>query len=356
MKRLKNILNPLAIYYILALYVLATFGWWTVLHFKNVERIKQLGIEKDLIMYEKEGLKREFVQEAPHFESILEETQSKRFMIVGEGIVFLLILLLGSYQVISGFKKEIALNRQQRNFLLSITHELKSPIAGIQLALDTISRRPGLPEDRRNRLLHNSMKDTERLKSLVENILMAAKIENRSITFAYQEVSLSKLVYEIANKIKEVAGQNCVINVYVQPDIYVEGDRTALTSMIVNLVENAIKYTPKNAEIDVSLSCQDNKIQFIVADNGIGISQADKSRIFTKFYRVGNENTRKTKGTGLGLFLVKQLTDFHKGTIDVTDNIPKGTVFRITLPGEVINDASLYEEDTDVATGAIKMA
>ena len=112
----------------------------------------------------------------------------------------------------------------------------------------------------------------------------------------------------------------------------IEADRLGLTSVILNLLENAVKYTPDSPKIEVVLDRVEDIVSLAVADNGIGISDKDKRQIFEKFYRVGNEDTRRTKGTGLGLFIVKEIVKSHEGQISVLDNQPKGTIFRIQLP------------------------
>jgi signal transduction histidine kinase len=120
-----------------------------------------------------------------------------------------------------------------------------------------------------------------------------------------------------------------VIKANIEPLIFLNGDKFALTSVLTNLIENAIKYSPPCAEIKISLKQKGDQISFIVADSGIGIDDQEKSRIFEKFYRVGSEETRKTKGTGLGLFIVKQVLDKHQATIKVKNNNPSGTIFEV---------------------------
>jgi signal transduction histidine kinase len=120
-----------------------------------------------------------------------------------------------------------------------------------------------------------------------------------------------------------------VIKTSVQPFIFLNGDKFALTSVVTNLIENAVKYSPPCEEVKVSLKQKGDQIYFIVADLGIGINDQEKSRIFEKFYRVGSEETRKTKGTGLGLFIVKQVLDKHQALIKVRNNNPSGTIFEV---------------------------
>ena len=256
-------------------------------------------------------------------------------MIIGEALVFFIILFFGSYKIHAGLRRDAEISNQQRNFLLSITHELKSPIAGIKLSLQTLYNRQ-LERTPQLRLLSNSIKDTERLQNLVENILLAAKLEtDQGNLLVNDEINLSNLIEDTVQKFSTNFNLSDRIVTSISSDIYVHGDAIALVSMITNLLENAVKYSAAQVPIQVSLQYSVNKMaQIVVADQGIGIADTEKKKIFTKFYRIGNEDTRKTKGTGLGLFIIKQLVELHHGSIEVTDNTPNGTIFTIELPCE----------------------
>lgn len=336
MVNLKQLSRPLVLLYFLVAYVLICFGVWTGYQITSLNKAFDAVIEKERTVYKYEGLNPDKVFESPTYKEEESKYRSTLAFILFQGGIFIIIFMAATYYLHTGFNYEIMLNRQQRNFLLSITHELKSPIAGIKLGLETLHKRGTLDRDVQKRLINNSMKDAERLQGLVENLLMAAKIDNQSMTPAEDEVNLSYLVTENVNKIKETIAQGRVIDVAILPHVYVQGDRSALISIVVNLVENALKYSPATMPIEVSLQANGNTAMLKVADLGSGIPDKEKPKIFKKFYRIGNEDTRKTKGTGLGLFLVKQLTALHKGTIRVTDNQPHGSVFTVTLPCEVI--------------------
>jgi signal transduction histidine kinase len=251
-------------------------------------------------------------------------------MIIGESSVFIFIFLVGAFYMNKAIKGERKLHNQQRNFLLSVTHELKSPLASIKLYLETIIKRD-LDPDQRKSFLINSLKDIERLDDLVENMLIATKIESQSYTFPKELFNFSQLVNSVAGRLQLHSCRSQVIKANIDPLIFINGDKFALTSVVSNLIENAVKYSPGNAEIKVSLKQKGGQICFIVADSGIGINDQEKSRIFDKFYRVGSEETRKTKGTGLGLFIVKQVLDKHQATIKVKNNNPSGTIFEVTF-------------------------
>ena len=249
-------------------------------------------------------------------------------MILGEAAVFLMIFMVGAYKLHMALNKERKLHSQQNNFLLSVTHELKSPLASIKLYLQTILKR-NLDLQQQQYFINNSLKDIERLDDLVENMLIATKIENKSYSFPKEQLNFSDLVEKIAERLQLHSCSSQVIKTDLQKNVSLMGDRFALTSVVTNLIENAIKYSPPCAEVDVKVYGNNGLIHFEVADQGIGISDPEKSRIFEKFYRVGSEETRKTKGTGLGLFIVKQVLDKHQAHIKVKNNHPSGTVFEV---------------------------
>lgn len=252
-------------------------------------------------------------------------------MILGEGSIFLFILVVGAYVMITSHKRELKLSEQKRNFLLSVTHELKSPLASIKLTIQTILKR-NLEEQKRNEFLSNSLKDIERLDDLVENMLLATKIENSSYTYPMEEFDFSDLTSKIASRLQvHACGNERLIYTDVQPGIKIKGDSFALASVVTNLIENGIKYSTPCSTLTVKLSQVQHKVILTVTDQGIGIADIEKGKIFNKFYRVGSENTRKTKGTGIGLFIVKNVVEKHKGQIFVRDNQPKGTVFEVVF-------------------------
>ncbi len=256
---------------------------------------------------------------------------TKMAMIMGEGSVFLFLLGIGGYFLHQSIKKEDRLHEQQTNFLLSVTHELKSPLAAIKLSLQTIVKRD-LDKARQTSLLNNSLKDIERLDDLVENMLLATKIDNRSYSFPKEEFDFSELVLKISERL-QIHTCDCDQNIdtAIQPGIRLSGDPFALASVVTNLLENAVKYSGPCAQVSVELKKLNDHPFLVVSDNGPGISDDEKMLIFDKFYRVGEEKVRRTKGTGLGLFIVKEVLQNHDADISVKDNVPQGTIFEVTF-------------------------
>src|SRR5882757_5096136 len=253
-------------------------------------------------------------------------------MIMGEGLVFVVVFLVGAIYLHKSFNRERKLQEQKKNFLLSVTHELKSPLASIKLLLQTIQKRD-LTKAQIMDFIDKSLLDIERLDDMVENMLLASKIDNRSYTFPKNSFNLSVLVDSIVNRL-QITKCDCnqqIIDAEIEPKIEITGDKFALTSVVTNLIENAVKYSSPCSAVHVKLFSKEDRVYLEVADHGIGIADNEKTRIFDKFYRVGSEDTRNTKGTGLGLYIVKEVLDKHKASIRVRDNRPEGSVFEVVF-------------------------
>jgi two-component system phosphate regulon sensor histidine kinase PhoR len=255
-----------------------------------------------------------------------QELEAKKWMIFGEGAVFLLILFVGFILSIRTLKKDLNLSVQQKNFLMTVSHELKTPIASIKLYLQTLLKRD-LELDKRKEILTKSLSDTDRLINLVESILLATKIDDHSLFMHKSSMNLSELVQETTLRLMESNTKKLHFDFFVEDAIKFNGDEDSMTSIISNLVSNAIKYSPENSTVTITLMNKDTHTLFTVADEGQGIPNDEKIKIFNKFYRIGDESTRKKQGTGLGLFLVKHLVIQHNGTVTVQKNSPKGAIF-----------------------------
>ena len=214
--------------------------------------------------------------------------------------------------------------------MLAVTHELKSPIAAIKLNLQTLEKHR-LDEEKRNLLIDRCIKESNRLNDLCNNLLFASQIEGRQYKPAMEDFSLSALMEDV---VADFAGRyNRKFEEDVTSGCKATGDNAMLRIAINNLIENAIKYTPEDKPIRISLAKNDNTTAIVsIADEGPGIPDAEKKRVFDKFYRIGNEASRKSKGTGLGLYLAGKIVGQHGGSIAIRDNSPNGTIFEVTLP------------------------
>jgi signal transduction histidine kinase len=314
--------KPLFWFYILVSYIFLQFCWWGVMIIELNNELVRLKTEINL-------LKGESTEEIIiKGNELNQKLHKRRLMIAGEGVVFISLLSLGFYQVRNSFKRESQLSLQQKNFLLSVTHELKSPIASAKLQLQTLLKHE-LNREKQKEILSNAIADTDRLNTLVENILLAAKIDNNIYQLNKEYCNISDFIEHIISNHENSFHHNRKILVDIQPKLYLSIDKINFPSIIINLLENAIKYSPENSTITIHLKKISNSILFSVADEGAGILDAEKRNIFKKFYRVGNEETRNTKGTGLGLYIVNYLVTQHQGKISVKNNVPKGSIFEV---------------------------
>lgn len=324
--------RSMMIFYFLVAYIFISFSWWVLLLIRiNNEAYTE---KRELLhlnfIYQNRTIE-DFVS-STEMNKIEKERRRKVYMIAGEGIVFLLILVFMTIMVNRSLSREVNVMRQQKNFLLSITHELRSPIASARVAMQTLVRHRHLPDEKYESLLQNSISDMDRLQTLVENLLLAAKIEDHTFNISHDACDFSELLNDILRKTESQFGQVRNFIRKIPPKIYVNGDRMALTSVINNLLENAIKYSAEHSNITIVLNEEADKVVMKIIDEGIGISEEEKKKVFQKFYRVGQEETRQTKGTGLGLFIVEKVLRMHRGSISIGDNQPAGTVFSVQLP------------------------
>lgn len=331
----RNIQLRLLSYGVIA-YMTMALAWWSILLFtKNRDAFLAKRENTQLIMVARGEIapddQEAFFQSAP-YQRLEAQYRSQEYMILGEATVFVISLAIGVWLINRGYNKEMMAAQQRRNFLLSITHELKSPIVSIRLVLETFQRR-SLPKDKADKLVHNGLVEAERLNTLVNDLLLSAKLET-----AYQPqmeaIDLAQLLEDILEQMDAKYPRASISFNKLTPIDKIAGDKAGLTSVILNLLENAVKYSPGQAGIEARISQEGDFITLEIADQGIGIDEKEKNRIFEKFYRIGNEDTRTTKGTGLGLYIVKQIVQAHKGRISVLPNAPKGTVFRVEIPAE----------------------
>lgn len=304
-------------------YTIIQFFWWTYLIFElNAEIIE---LEK-LIIRVGNIETVEFIAAQDNLDS---EFFKKKMMIMGEGGVFLLILLTGFYLIKRSHQKELDLAKQEQNFMLAITHELNSPLAAIKLNIETLMRRK-LAADKVNMVLERTMQESERLNHLINNILAASRMEKTGFELYPEQTDLVENVKHLVHKYEHLIPQK--IEIESDPSIQVEIDVLSFELILQNLLENASKYSEDDTVITVWLKSKENVICMKVKDLGIGISDEEKPKILSKFYRVGNESTRKSKGTGLGLYLVSNLVSEMNGRVLIQNNQPQGTIFTIEFP------------------------
>ena len=291
--------RSLLIFYLLVGYVVLQFSWWAY-HIYTL------------------------AQEVAKEESFV---QRKIMMITGEALVFFLILAVGVYFVRKTFNKELELAKEKKNFILSVTHELKTPIASSKLFAETILSRD-ISKEKRDDILDKIIKDQTRLEKLVENILLISKVEEHQLHLEREKVNCHEFIESVIKGLDFSESTNFDIDAKIE----IKVDRFYFTSVIQNLHENAIKYSQDKIGIVWSAQQLGNSICIQIKDQGIGVPLNQREKIFNLFHRIGDENTRDTKGTGVGLYIVQKIIALHNGTIKAKENQPQGSIFEIELP------------------------
>lgn len=305
-------------------YMCAAFIWWTVLLSRSIDAYYDL--KKDVVELQ---LQNE-VEKQQEISALDKKLAKRKRMIYGEALFLCVSLSIGFGLVYASYRRALRASKNQTNFLLSITHELKTPIASISLVLETMLKRK-LNEEQRERLGNDAMRETKRLNTLVNNLLLSARLDSKYEPYK-ENLDLCNLCEKIVEEY-QYKHPNASFSIYCSknlPSVY--ADREGLIAIVHNLLGNAIKYCDKTPEIRIDVSAAENSLEMRVADNGVGIADSEKKKVLKRFYRSDNEATRKAKGTGLGLFIVQRVLKAHKGKIRLEDNDPNGTIFVITLP------------------------
>ena len=309
------------IYWVFLTYMIAAFIWWYVSLEKQNSEIATVKFQSirtdDPALYEK-------VKAIEAFEA----RKTKQY--IYEGVTFLFLFLLGAIYVYRSLLKQLRYSNQQQNFMMAVTHELKTPIAITQLNIETLLKRE-LDPAQKKMLIENTLKETHRLDALCNNILLASQLDMGKYESNMQLIDLSDLIQKLIHSFQERFEQRKLI-ITVTPSVFIQAEPLLIQLLLNNLLDNAHKYSTIATPITVLLTTQENQIQLMIKDEGVGIPMEERDKIFEKFYRIGDESTRTTKGTGLGLYLCKKISEFHQATINVEANMPNGSVFKINFP------------------------
>lgn len=316
----KKLATITIVYWFVLLYIIAALVYWFIsLQNQNVKM-------SDLLLNE---LKQNEAGYSEKVGAILDARRRKTAQYIGEGSTFLVLIIIGAVFVYRATRRQLTLSQQQQNFMMAVTHELKTPIAVTRLNLETMQKRR-LEEQQQQKLINITLQEVNRLNSLCNNILLASQLDAGEYKVSKNEVNVSELVKRVFNDFT-IRHPARLVKGNLQDNLFVNGEELLLEMLMANLVENALKYSPKNSHVELSLFKDAKGIHLIVKDEGPGIDEDERSKIFDKFYRVGNEATRTAKGTGLGLYLSKQIARDHNAEIVVSDNNKQGSVFTVTF-------------------------
>ncbi len=246
----------------------------------------------------------------------------------------LVSLLIGVFVLFKGLDNAQRLVNMKANFLSAVSHELKTPLTAIRMFSEMMAS-GRVPGEKGQQYAARIGAEAERLHAMIEGILAYTRLEEDPVALRFEDVDLASVARESAVLLSETftrAGIRLVTR--LAPRATVSGDYNALRSIVQNLLENALKYSPAGTDVALEVSVVNEDIVLRVADQGIGIDPAEQKRVFEKFYRAGDEMTRKTRGSGLGLALVKRIVDAHGAAIRLNSRPGAGTEMIVTFPAE----------------------
>jgi signal transduction histidine kinase len=245
-----------------------------------------------------------------------------------------LMLAAGLYLVYSNVRREVHLARLKSDFVANVSHELKTPLALIRLFAETLELGRVPSEDKARQYYRVINKESQRLTQLINNILDFSRIEAGRKEYRLSPTNVGRVVSEVVDAYRfQIEQQGFEMSVHIGDDLPdVAADEEALGQAILNLLNNAIKYSRDHKAIQVRVFREGSKLQVAVTDRGIGIPKGEQKKIFEKFYRGEDSLVHETKGSGLGLSLVEHIMEAHGGAVDV-DSVPaKGSTFTLSLP------------------------
>ena len=301
------------------IFLMANAVWWFIL----MERV----IDEKIEMSQELGASLEVI------EHIYEQESSRRRMVMLEAVVFFLVLLAGLWMIYRTLVKQRELRQQQENFMMAITHELKTPLASINLYVDSLLT-PEITEQEKQNILPRIKHDVYRLKRQIENVLEVARHNGLTEKSSYESFDLSQLLGQRLDALKKFYTEvNYKLKADIEKSVRIYGDRRSIGKAIDLILENSLVHNEgRNIEIMVELSLNNNVISLNIGDNGRGVDKEEMASIFDQFYRAGPELTRPSYGTGLGLYIAKEIINSHSGTISViSDGSTKGIKFLIII-------------------------
>lgn len=312
------------VYWFMLIYIIAALVWWFIALQKQNNTITNLLTQE--AVNNSTGLQK--------ISQIQNEKRRKTTQYIGEGFTFLILILVGAVFVYRATRRQLKLSMQQQNFMMAVTHELKTPIAVAQLNIETLLKRK-LDELQQKKIIGTTLQEVNRLNTLCNNILLASQLDAGKYNSVKSKVDLSALTTRVINEFCNRYTDRTILS-DITDDIFVLGEELLLEILLSNLIDNALKYSSKESLVDIQLNIKQDEILLTIADEGLGITAEEKQKVFEKFYRVGNEETRTAKGTGLGLYLCSEIAKDHNARIAVKDNENKGSIFSVIFKNQML--------------------
>ena len=252
------------------------------------------------------------------------------WIILVEGLLLLGLILAGVYVLFVYWKRQSDFYREQKAFISQMSHELRSPLASLKLHLETIGLRHMEPQQL-EQFVQIMLEDTSRLEKLINNLLNANRLEQRGLRLTLRTRNLSQLISDFLEKQRPNLPQDVELNLNLTPDLNIRLDQESIEMLLRNLLENAVLHGEGAVRIDVTLTRENNHALLQFSDNGQGIAKPEQKKVFRMFYRSKGQS-EPSRGTGLGLFIVRGVVLLHKGKIWLKSAAGEGTTFFIRLP------------------------
>lgn len=312
--------RALILFISIAVVLIGQAAWWVVFMARLVDEKVQMAID---------------LGTDPGLVEVIQEQEIRRQIMVGsEGLFMLFLVGIGAWLIYRALVRAEELKFHQQNFLMAVTHELKTPLASMKIYLDSLES-PKVAPEKKTGIVPRLRENTNRLEKLVENVLEAGRFDRSGYHLNKERFDLSRLVEDSLGRFSKYPSE---IPVRVTKHLFeeaieIDGDRAALMRAIEAILENSLMYSDKDViELGIKLGRKNDRVFLSISDNGTGLEKKDLSQIFDRFYRVGAELNHSRPGTGLGLYLCREIVRAHGGDIAArSEGIGKGTEFTILL-------------------------
>lgn len=322
--------KALVLFICMVVFALAQALWWIIFMARvvgeKVDLAQEMGGAPDLV------------------EKIHRQEITRQIMVGTEGVFFLVLILAGAWLIYRALVRAEQLKFHQQNFLSAVTHELKTPLASMKLYLDSLQS-VKIPAEKKEKIIPKMAEDIERLEKLVEDILEAGRFDRSGYHLDKAPFDFSALLSSRLDHLAELPSRVPIqIDRKIPEQLMLVGDATAMGRALDTILENSLKYhDDQSAQLTAGLEKSGGKLILRISDRGIGFDPKEANSLFERFYRVGDEMTRTRPGTGLGLYLCREIIRAHGGSVTAHSDGPgKGATFTITL-----KEAGDYEDGSD---------
>ncbi len=241
---------------------------------------------------------------------------------------------IGLIAVIHDVTNRFELDKSRREFVANVSHELRTPLTSIKGACETVMEDPDMPKETREYFLDMALTESDRMTRIVSDLLVLSRLDNKRTQWKLETFDIEKSVQRLIEVMRvDIDARRHRVSFTADADLpALTADKERIEQVVINILSNAVKYTPEGGQIDVSVTGVADTIRIRIADNGIGVPAEDMEHIFERFYRVEKSRTSETGGTGLGLAIAKELIEAHGGTIEMESRLGEGSAVIITLP------------------------